>query len=42
VIIDGNGHVRRRFIGERSLAVFKAMVSEAEKPTGDSVATFSR
>jgi thiol-disulfide isomerase/thioredoxin len=31
VIIDATGHVRRRFIGERSLAVFEAMVDEASK-----------
>jgi thiol-disulfide isomerase/thioredoxin len=32
VIIDTQGRVRRRFIGERSLAVFESMVTEAQKP----------
>jgi thiol-disulfide isomerase/thioredoxin len=32
VILDGDGRVRRRFIGERDLTVFQAMVAEAEKP----------
>jgi cytochrome c-type biogenesis protein len=31
VIIDSSGHVRRRFIGERNLGVFEAMVAEAAK-----------
>lgn len=30
VILDAGGHVRRRFIGERSLKVFEAMVAEAQ------------
>jgi hypothetical protein len=29
VILDASGRVRRRFIGERSLKVFKAMLAEA-------------
>ena len=33
VIIDAEGRVRRRFIGERNVALFKAMVSEADKAT---------
>jgi hypothetical protein len=32
VILDGDGRVRRRFIGERDLTVFQAMIAEAEKP----------
>jgi thiol-disulfide isomerase/thioredoxin len=32
VILDSEGRVRRRFIGERNLAVFQAMVAEAAKP----------
>jgi thiol-disulfide isomerase/thioredoxin len=32
VILDAEGRVRRRFIGERNLSVFQAMVAEAEKP----------
>jgi thiol-disulfide isomerase/thioredoxin len=32
VILDARGQMRRRFIGERSLAVFEAMVNEASKP----------
>jgi thiol-disulfide isomerase/thioredoxin len=32
VILDAEGRVRRRFIGERNLAVFQAMVAEADKP----------
>jgi thiol-disulfide isomerase/thioredoxin len=32
VIIDATGCVRRRFIGERSLTVFEAMLAEASKP----------
>src|SRR5581483_7555569 len=32
VIIDGAGRVRRRFIGERSLGVFEAMIAEAAQP----------
>ena len=32
VIIDAEGRVRRRFIGERSIAVFEAMITEASKP----------
>jgi thiol-disulfide isomerase/thioredoxin len=32
VIFDAEGRVRRRFIGERSLEVFQAMVAEAGKP----------
>ena len=32
VIIDGQGRLRRRFIGERSLKVFEAMLAEAAKP----------
>ena len=31
VIIDTSGHVRRRFIGERNLAVFEAMIEEANR-----------
>lgn len=32
VIFDKDGRVRRRFIGERSLAIFEAMIAEAGKP----------
>jgi thiol-disulfide isomerase/thioredoxin len=32
VIIDAEGRMRRRFIGERSLPVFEAMLAEAAKP----------
>ncbi|HXP62351.1 MAG TPA: redoxin domain-containing protein [Dongiaceae bacterium] len=32
VIIDPQGRLRRRFIGERSLRVFEAMTAEAAKP----------
>ena len=32
VILDAEGRVRRRFIGERSLPVFEAMVEEASRP----------
>lgn len=32
VIIDAEGRVQRRFLGERSLAVFEVMVAEAAKP----------
>ena len=32
VIIDAEGRVRRRFIGERSLLVFEAMIAEAARP----------
>jgi thiol-disulfide isomerase/thioredoxin len=32
VILDAEGRVRRRFIGERSLSVFEAMVEEASRP----------
>ena len=32
VIIDAQGHLRRRFIGERSLEVFEAMIAQAAKP----------
>jgi thiol-disulfide isomerase/thioredoxin len=32
VIIDAEGRVRRRFIGERNLTVFEAMLAEASKP----------
>jgi len=32
VIVDAAGHVRRRFIGPRSLAVFEAMLAEAARP----------
>jgi len=31
VIIDADGRVRRRFVGERSLGVFEAMIAEAQK-----------
>lgn len=34
VIVDAQGHVRRRFIGARSLAVFEAMLAEAYQPPG--------
>jgi thiol-disulfide isomerase/thioredoxin len=34
VIVDRQGNIRRRFIGARSLAVFKAIVAEAERPPG--------
>jgi len=32
IIIDKKGRLRRRFIGERSLAVFEAMIAEAKAP----------
>jgi hypothetical protein len=32
VIVDAAGHVRRRFIGPRSLAVFEALLAEAARP----------
>lgn len=32
VIIDAEGHVRRRFVGARSLPVFEAMIAEASQP----------
>ena len=32
VIIDAEGRVRRRFIGERNITVFEAMISEAAQP----------
>jgi hypothetical protein len=32
VIIDAEGRVRRRFIGERNLTVFRAMIGEAAGP----------
>ena len=32
VLIDPRGCVRRRFIGERNLTVFQAMVNEASRP----------
>jgi thiol-disulfide isomerase/thioredoxin len=32
IIIDSNGLIRRRFVGARSLAVFEAMISEANAP----------
>jgi thiol-disulfide isomerase/thioredoxin len=32
VIIDADGHVRRRFVGARRLAVFEAMIAEASNP----------
>jgi thiol-disulfide isomerase/thioredoxin len=32
VIIDAEGRVRRRFIGERNLTVFQAMIGEAARP----------
>jgi thiol-disulfide isomerase/thioredoxin len=31
-IVDARGRIRRRFIGERSVAVFDAMIAEASKP----------
>jgi thiol-disulfide isomerase/thioredoxin len=31
VIIDASGRLRRRFIGERNLQVFEAMINEAER-----------
>jgi thiol-disulfide isomerase/thioredoxin len=31
VIIDASGRLRRRFIGERNLGVFEAMIADAEK-----------
>jgi len=31
VIIDSQGRVRRRFVGERSLEVFEAMIAEAQR-----------
>lgn len=33
ILIDADGHLRRRFIGSRNLAAFKAMVAEAATPT---------
>jgi len=32
VIIDAQGHLRRRFVGERSLDVFEAMIAQVAKP----------
>jgi hypothetical protein len=32
IILDSTGRVRRRFIGERDLSVFQAMLTEAAKP----------
>lgn len=32
VIVDADGHIRRRFIGARELSVFEAMIAEANKP----------
>ena len=32
VILDGEGRIRRRFIGTRSSEVFEAMIAEASKP----------
>jgi thiol-disulfide isomerase/thioredoxin len=32
VIVDADGHVRRRFVGSRSLPVFEAMIAEASVP----------
>ncbi len=32
VIVDAQGYIRRRFVGPRSLPVFKAMVAEASQP----------
>jgi thiol-disulfide isomerase/thioredoxin len=32
VIFDKDGRVRRRFVGERSLAIFEAMIAEAGNP----------
>jgi thiol-disulfide isomerase/thioredoxin len=32
IILDSTGRVRRRFIGERELSVFQAMLTEAGKP----------
>jgi thiol-disulfide isomerase/thioredoxin len=34
VILDADGRVRRRFIGERSLTVFEAMIAEASRAPG--------
>ena len=34
VILDSEGRVRRRFIGERSLKVFEAMLAEVRGPSG--------
>jgi thiol-disulfide isomerase/thioredoxin len=39
VIVDAQGHVRRRFIGTRSLPVFEAMVAAASKPAATEFAT---
>ena len=32
VIIDSQGHLRRRFIGERNEQVFEAMLADADRP----------
>jgi thiol-disulfide isomerase/thioredoxin len=32
VIVDSQGRMRRRFVGERNLAVFEAMIAEASRP----------
>jgi thiol-disulfide isomerase/thioredoxin len=32
VLFDKDGRVRRRFVGERSIAIFEAMIAEAGKP----------
>lgn len=34
IIIDAEGRLRRRFIGERNLDVFEAMIAEAKAPLG--------
>jgi thiol-disulfide isomerase/thioredoxin len=36
IVIDAEGRIRRRFIGERNLQVFQAMLAEAAKPLGSS------
>ena len=41
VIIDPEGRLRRRFVGERNLAVFRAMINEASKPRTSSSSQLS-
>jgi hypothetical protein len=42
VIIDANGQMRRRFLGERSLAVFESMVNEASKQAAGEIGNEGR
>lgn len=42
VIFDATGHVRRRFVGERTLGVFEAMVAQARNSANPPPSTGSR